>query len=105
MAMDIMGFLRQRAGDFRCPVCRRSLADCELRQLAHQGPHYTVQVTCRHCSMAFLVALEVQGGGAAEVDSKEREPISADELLELHRQLADYDGPLTALLEPRQSRD
>ncbi len=103
--MDIMGFLRQRAGDFRCPVCRRSLADCELRQLAHQGPHYTVQVTCRHCSMAFLVALEVQGGGVAEADLEERDPISADELLELHRQLADHKGPLTALLAPPRPRD
>ena len=103
--MDIMGFLRQRAGDFRCPVCRRSLADCELRQLAHQGPHYTVQVTCRHCSMAFLVALEVQGGGAAEAASEELDPISADELVELHRQLADFEGPLTALLERRLPRD
>ena len=105
MAMDIMGFLRQRAGDFRCPVCRRSLADCELRQLAHQGPHYTVQVTCRHCSMAFLVALEVQGGAEAEVPDPERDPISAEELLDLHRRLAEYEGPLTALLERPLRRD
>ena len=103
--MDIMGFLRQRAGDFRCPVCRQSLADCELRQLAHQGPHYTVQVTCRHCSMAFLVALEVQGGAEAGVAVQERDPISPDELLELHRQLADHEGPLTALLDRGPSRD
>ncbi|MHB1524208.1 MAG: hypothetical protein ACYCS9_10040 [Candidatus Dormibacteria bacterium] len=105
MAMDIMGFLRQRAGDFRCPVCRRSLADCELRQLAHQGPHYTVQVTCRHCSMAFLVALEVQGGAEAEATPSQMDPISPDELLELHRQLRDFEGPLTELLERPSRRD
>lgn len=103
--MDIMSFLRQRAGDFRCPVCRRSLADCELEQLAHRGSHYTVQVTCAHCSMAFLVALEVQGGAATEVDASEAEPITPDEILELHRALSGHDGPLTALLERPETGD
>ncbi len=103
--MDIMAFLRQRAGDFRCPVCRRSLADCELEELAHRGAHYTVQVTCTHCSMAFLVALEVQGGGEAQVERAEAPPITPDEILEVHRALSGHEGTLTALLERPAKRD
>ncbi|NNM96175.1 MAG: hypothetical protein HKL89_01015 [Candidatus Dormibacteraeota bacterium] len=102
--MDILTFLRQRAGDFRCPVCRRSLADCKMRQLTHQGSQYTVEVTCRKCDMAFVVALELHGGGdgAEEVAAAAAEapPITADDILDVHRALKGYQGPLTALLEP-----
>ncbi|HVB14308.1 MAG TPA: hypothetical protein VNH38_06100 [Candidatus Dormibacteraeota bacterium] len=111
--MDILAFLRERAGAFRCPMCRRSLADCKLKQLDHEGQKYTVEVTCRNCNLAFLVALELAPNDEAEVDQAEPEgelmagadpeldPISSDELLELHRTLDGYSGPLTALLRER----
>ncbi len=107
--MDILAFLRERAGAFRCPMCRRSLADCRLRQLDHDGSRYTVEVTCSHCELAFLVALElaagdeaetVESGAEAEVEEV-AEPISSDELLEVHRALDRLSGPLTALIRDR----
>ncbi len=112
--MDILAFLRQRAGDFRCPMCRRSLADCKMRELDHQGSHYTVEVTCRHCDLAFLVALELTNGVDVELDAAEDEDevtasvssrprlptITADDLLSVHNRLREFNGPLTALLEP-----
>jgi hypothetical protein len=107
--MDILAFLRERAGAFRCPMCRRSLADCKLRQLDHEGSKYTVEVICRHCQLAFLVALELARGDEAEVGEDEfqlvagaepqGDPISNDELLELHRALRGHSGPLTDLLK------
>ncbi|MHB8393870.1 MAG: hypothetical protein ACYDC5_05085 [Candidatus Dormibacteria bacterium] len=108
--MDILTFLRQRAGEFRCPVCRRSLADCKMRQLTHRGHQYTVEVTCRKCDMAFVVALEVHGGEAGEEDlevagSGAMPPITADELLQVHEALRGYQGPLTALLERREGEE
>ncbi len=108
--MDILTLLRQHAGDYRCPVCRRPLADCRMRQLTHRGSQYTIEVTCRKCTMAFVVALEVQGGEGADSavtasDTGELPPISADDLLEVHRALVGYHGPLTALLEPPGERE
>ncbi len=108
--MDILTLLRQHAGDYRCPVCRRSLADCKMRQLTHRGQQYTIEVTCRKCDMAFVVALEVQGGeemvtAGTAVDGDELPPISTDELLEVHRALVGYHGPLTALLEPGRGEE
>ncbi|MHB1525898.1 MAG: hypothetical protein ACYDEA_02025 [Candidatus Dormibacteria bacterium] len=105
--MDILTFLRQRAGDFRCPVCRRSLADCKMRQLTHHGSQYTVEVTCRKCDMAFVVALELHGGGDEDKLSETTSgppPISADDLLDVHRALKGYQGSLTALLEAGRDR-
>jgi hypothetical protein len=111
--MDILAFLRERAGAFRCPMCRRSLADCKLRQLDHEGQKYTVEVTCRNCELTFLVALELASSDGTAADAGEQEaqlvassgsgadPISNDELLELHRTLSGHSGPLTALLKER----
>jgi hypothetical protein len=111
--MDILAFLRERAGAFRCPMCRRSLADCKLRQLDHEGPKYTVEVTCRNCELAFLVALELANSDVveAERDGEQPElvagaaprgdPISNDELLELHRALSRHSGLITDLLQER----
>jgi hypothetical protein len=111
--MDILAFLRERAGAFRCPRCKRSLADCKLTQLDHAGQKYTVEVTCRSCELAFLVALEVASNDEAETDAEEHgretvasaepeaDPISNDELLELHQVLSGHSGPLTALLKER----
>ncbi|HEY6539147.1 MAG TPA: hypothetical protein VI138_08960 [Candidatus Dormibacteraeota bacterium] len=91
-------------------MCRRSLADCKLRQLDHDGPKYTVEVTCRNCELAFLVALELASSEDAEGADEEvtvastveaADPISNDELLQLHRTLSGYTGPLTALLKER----
>ena len=111
--MDILAFLRERAGAFRCPMCRRSLADCKLRQLDHEGQRYTVEVTCRNCALTFLVALELAASEDSDAAGSEpgmelvvggdaaTEPISNDELLELHRALSSHTGPLTSLLKER----
>jgi hypothetical protein len=79
-----------------------------MRQLTHRGHQYTIEVTCRKCTMAFVVALEVQGGDEADLADQSAEaapPISTDELLEVHRALLGYHGSLTALLEPDRGRD
>jgi len=94
-------------------MCKRSLADCRLRQLDHEGQKYTVEVTCRNCELTFLVALELASSEGAESADEEQEvelvgsvqpgadPITNDELLEVHRALSGHAGPLTALLRER----
>ncbi|HVC23486.1 MAG TPA: hypothetical protein VNH82_08700 [Candidatus Dormibacteraeota bacterium] len=84
-----------------------------MKQLDHEGQKYTVEVTCRNCELAFLVALELASAEDAEGSEDEQEvslvgrteadsdPISNDELLELHRTLSQHSGPLTALLKER----
>ncbi len=120
--MDILPFLRQRAGDYTCPRCRYSLADCGVRILQQRGPLYTVQVTCRRCELSLLVQLEVRedaitptaAAGEPGARSAGRRtarprrvalerpapPISADELLDVHQHLAAFEGPLSSLGAP-----
>src|SRR5207248_9123297 len=59
--MRFIDFIRDRARYYNCPVCGRSLRDCELRMLRHVEDRYTVQVTCAACRVQFVVILAVQG--------------------------------------------
>lgn len=125
--MRIIDLIRDRARYYNCPVCGRSLRDCELRMLRAVDDRYTVQVTCAACRVQFVVILLVQGGGleslakderaldrelvedgdvlaeatapapARETARPEQDPIQSDEVLDVHLALRDFDGPLTAL--------
>jgi hypothetical protein len=123
--MRFIDFIRDRARYYNCPVCGRSLRDCDLRMLRHVEDRYTVQVTCAACRVQFVVILVVQGDGletfsqeelafeaelAEDVDllgdtlrpetaQPEREPIQSDEVLDVHLMLRDFQGRLTDLFK------
>jgi hypothetical protein len=102
--MDILSFIRDRAGDYDCPVCRDPLVDCELKLLRQDGSTYTVQVACAHCHVTFVVVLQLRGelptlaAPATEPAEPAAPPISADELLDVHESLRDFEGSFADLL-------
>ncbi len=101
--MNIIAFIKHRARDHNCPVCGHSLSTCEVRLLSRGQNQVTVQVTCRHCQVAQLVTVQgrAQLPAPAHPDGtmpKAADPIGSDELIELHRALQQFDGPLTGLL-------
>jgi hypothetical protein len=76
-----------------------------LRRVMNQ---VIVQVTCQHCQVAFEVVIvppKAQLPPPQHPDGKmprvER-PISADDLIDLHRELAAFEGSLADLNEPRR---
>jgi hypothetical protein len=111
--MSILSFIRDRAGDYDCPVCRDPLVDCDLKLLRQDGSTYTVQVGCAHCHVSFVVVLQLRGDlaslpAAAAPDAEPGEPapppISADELLDVHESLRDFEGSFADLLTRDRSR-
>lgn len=109
--MDILSLIRERAGDYDCPVCKRSLAGCSLTMLREDDPLYTVQVSCARCKVSFVVVLQVRHTPATTATPSAPQtapapPISADEVLDVHELLRDHTGPLTELFSPdRRSRN
>lgn len=117
--MDILALMRERAGDYDCPVCRRDLEGCELELMRDDDPQFTVQVSCPHCHVTFVVVLQVRHAGAETPDRGDRRrrrdrrerrllaaerpvlptapPITADEVLDLHQALQRHSGPLSEL--------
>ena len=113
--MSIIEFIRDRARFYNCPVCGRSLKGCDVQVLSHEEERFHLQVTCVQCQVTFIVVLAIAGGAVEEVESVEsevfeepavaREPISVDEILDLHLYLKNYQGTLSELVhQPDHSR-
>jgi hypothetical protein len=113
--MSIIEFIRDRARFYNCPVCGRSLKGCNVQVLSHEEERFHLQVTCAQCQVTFVVVLAIAGGAAEEIESIEtglapepiaaREPISVDEIIDLHLMLKSFQGTLTELIQqPDHSR-
>ena len=113
-SMSIIEFIRDRARFYNCPVCGRSLKGCDVQVLSHEDERFHLQVTCAQCQVTFIVVLAIAGtavedpelaGESALVEVAEAEPITVDEILDLHLYLKDYQGTLTDLIQhPDHSR-
>ena len=113
--MSIIEFIRDRARYYNCPVCGRSLKGCDVQVLSHEDERFHLQVTCAQCQVTFIVVLAIAGGAvdeiaamtpeAAPVTAVETEPISVDEILDLHLYLKGFQGTLKDLIQhPDHSR-
>jgi hypothetical protein len=113
--MSIIEFIRDRARFYNCPVCGRSLKGCDVQVLSHEEERFHLQVTCVQCQVTFIVVLAIAGGAVEEIESVEteafdepvaaREPISVDEILDLHLYLKNFQGTLSELIQqPDHSR-
>ena len=111
--MSIIEFIRDRARFYNCPVCGRSLKGCDVQVLSHEDERFHLQVTCAQCQVTFVVVLAI-AGSAVDVETTanpiaeavtEPEPISVDEILDLHLFLKSFQGTLTELIQqPDPSR-
>src|ERR1700716_756759 len=106
-AVSISEFMRDRARFYNCPVGGRSLKGCDVQVLSHEEERFHLQVTCAQCQVTFIVVLAVAGGAVDEVEAVEAahsvatapepEPISVDEILDVHLYLMSFQGTLTDL--------
>ena len=107
--MSIIEFIRDRARYYNCPVCGRSLKGCDVQVLSHEDERFHLQVTCAQCQVTFIVVLAIAGGGVEAVETPTpepvdepvaaAEPISVDEILDLHLYLKGFQGTLAELVE------
>ncbi|TMD91106.1 MAG: hypothetical protein E6I73_05425 [Chloroflexi bacterium] len=113
--MSIIEFIRDRARFYNCPVCGRSLKGCDIQVLSHEEERFHLQVTCAQCQVTFIVVLAIAGSAVEEIEgveaadvvdsAPEREPISVDEILDLHLYLKNFQGTLRDLIsQPDHSR-
>ena len=115
--MSIIEFIREKARYYNCPVCGRNLRGCEVRILDQEDERFTVQVTCAACRVSLVVVLAIQSAvdpslpveddelviedvvAAEGLDRAPAEPIHADEVLEVHLLLRDFQGSFDELLK------
>ena len=114
--MSIIEFIRDQARYYNCPICGRNLRGCEIRILNQQDERFTVQVTCAACRVSLVVVLAVLNAtneglpkddelvidDVAAVQGLEThlaDPIEADEVLEVHLLLRDFQGSFDELIK------
>jgi hypothetical protein len=113
--MSIIEFIRDRARFYNCPVCGRSLKGCDVQVLSHEEERFHLQVTCAQCQVTFIVVLAIAGGAVEEIEKTipeaatepvaSVEPISVDEILDLHLYLKNFQGTFKELIQqPDPSR-
>ncbi|MHB8589037.1 MAG: hypothetical protein ACYDA0_09320 [Candidatus Dormibacteraceae bacterium] len=113
--MGIIEFIRDRARFYNCPVCGRSLKGCDVQVLSHEEERFHLQVTCAQCQVTFIVVLAIAGGAVEEIEKvvadpelepvMAAEPITVDEIIDVHLYLKNFQGTLTQLIQqPDHSR-
>jgi hypothetical protein len=103
--------LKQLISTFRCSVCRRSFEREHVRVAARQEQLWIVSVRCSLCrnQQVFWVALKENGdetilrdlSDAEEEQFAEMDPVTADEILDMHEFLANFDGDFKAFFARR----
>jgi hypothetical protein len=100
--------IKQVMASLKCGVCRQRYEPDNVTVLGHQEDLWFLKVFCPACHTRYLVAVVIKEGEAPEVitDLTESEVdkfknavgLTADEVLDMHNFLKDFDGDFSRLL-------
>jgi hypothetical protein len=103
--MDLIQELRRQAKRYRCAACSENMAECDIKVLEQQASVALVQVTCASCQEESLFQIVFRSTAPAEPSlasiegaPESGEPISGNDLLDVHVALARHDGGLRELV-------
>lgn len=100
--MNLIALIKERARNYRCVSCAETLGDCEVRLLSQKDAHCTVEVTCGNCGFTFIAVLLVRRKTHPDGLPKNlEEPITSDDLLDVHERLKEFDGSFSELIHSR----
>ncbi len=97
--------MRELLANITCPLCGGTRSDTLLVVIDGPAQITTVRARCVRCHLFWSFTLDSQLGLTAPVATREERPagpITADEVIELHRLLSE-DAPLGELLFGRAS--
>lgn len=94
------GMLDQAQATIRCPVCQRQFERDELRLRGMFEQHGIVQVSCsdRHNPTVVIFIADQRDGKP----TSNEQPLTANDVLELHRAIETFDGNFRKYLKPQR---
>lgn len=102
--------IRQLVASLPCAVCHHSNAPDNVRVVEHRGEVWVMAVKCSHCGTESLVFAMVKEEGREVITEltpqewakfREMPEISADDVLDVHEFLKDFDGDFIRLFKGR----
>jgi hypothetical protein len=102
------GLIKRVMGSMKCSVCGQRYAPDNIGVLGHEEDLWFLRVFCPSCQTQYLVAAVIREGKKPEVitDLTEAEldkfsntdRLTADEVLDMHNFLKDFNGDFSRLL-------
>ena len=114
--MDVERWLTSELATFGCAACGQAYGDGHIRLIAQREELFFVDLSCDHCGSQAVAIVTIQiDGDTATLDSGElvpadalattdaertddAAPISADDVLDAHVLLEDFDGDVHQLI-------
>ena len=106
------GMVKELMATVTCAVCGRRYEAGNINVLYHQRELWFVSVVCQACNTKSLVAALIKEGSGPQVvtDLTDEEmarfmdasPVSADDILDLHAFLEEFDGDFAGIFEKKQ---
>ncbi len=104
MDPEIESLIRYLAARLECAVCHHQYEPDDFELLNKEANSLMFFITCHHCyTQGFMVVfIQEQWPELEEIDQaeeeSEREPITADDVLDMHRFLENFEGDFITLL-------
>ena len=92
----------------KCAVCGRHYEESRVNLLGHRDDMWFLTAACTACGTRCLVAVSIKDDGSHQVTDltekeleafKELEAPGVDDVLDMHRFLADFNGDFNRLFE------
>ena len=116
-SMDVESWLTGELATFGCAACGQAYGDRHIRLIARREELFFVDLSCHHCGSqaVAIVTIRIEGDSASlqtgelvpaedvapaqPAHAGDAEPISADDVLDVHALLQDFDGDVRQLME------
>jgi len=105
------GLIKRLMSSIKCEVCGQRYEVDDINVLGHQEDLWFLSALCPACHTRCLVAAVIREGKVPELitDLSEAEldrfrndvQLTADEMLDMHNFLKDFDGDFSRLFRPR----
>jgi hypothetical protein len=111
--MDAESWLTSELASFGCAACGQAYGQDHIRLIAQREELYFVDLSCKHCGSQAVAIVTIQvdgesawleGGELVRADEGEhdaawaRPPVDADDVLDAHELLADFEGDVHQLI-------
>jgi C4-type Zn-finger protein len=104
-------FIRKLMSTIKCSVCGEHYEANNIKVLGHRDNIWFLNASCPSCHSRALVAATIKEGQSSEAVTElteaeltkfvEASPIGADDILDLHAFLQEFDGDFVELFSPK----
>jgi hypothetical protein len=98
--MDAESWLTSELASFACAACGQAYGQGHIRLIAQREELFFVDLSCDHCGSqaVAIVTIQVDGETATLEGGELVPPVTADDVLDAHHLLDDFDGDVHQLI-------